>query len=68
MRIDLNQAGQKTETLSKLTPEMIAGLEESLSQVGTYGEVHLVVEKGNLCFVRTVRSEAVTGELDRDSG
>ncbi len=37
----------------------IAVIEEALAKVTPFGEVHLVVERGRLRFVRTIKSEAV---------
>lgn len=39
-----------------LRPEQIKMIDEALAAIGEYGEVHLVVEKGRLRFVRTERS------------
>ena len=38
----------------------VLAIDQALDKIGPYGEVHLVVEKGRLRFIRTVRSEAVT--------
>ncbi|MCL5951019.1 MAG: hypothetical protein M1132_04725 [Chloroflexi bacterium] len=38
----------------------VVAIDQALDKIGPYGEVHLVVEKGRLRFIRTVRSEAVT--------
>ncbi|MDE3091004.1 MAG: hypothetical protein KGJ80_16650 [Chloroflexota bacterium] len=37
----------------------ISAIDQALEKVGLYGEVHLIVEKGRLRYIRTVRSEAV---------
>lgn len=34
-------------------------IENALRRVGAFGEVHLVVERGRIRFVRTIKSEAV---------
>lgn len=39
-----------------LRPEQIKMIDEALAAIGEYGEVHLVVEKGHLRFVRIERS------------
>jgi hypothetical protein len=36
-----------------MRPEQIKRIEETLAAIGEYGEVHLVVEKGRLRFIRT---------------
>jgi hypothetical protein len=42
-----------------LTPSVIAAIEHALEKVGPFGEVHLIVERGHLRFIRTIRSEAI---------
>ena len=37
----------------------IAAIDQALKEIGPFGEVHLVVEKGHLRFIRTVRSEPI---------
>ncbi len=34
-------------------------IENALRRVGAFGEVHLVVERGRIRFVRTIKSESV---------
>lgn len=41
----------------KLRARQIAVIEDALKKVGPYGEVHLIVERGRIRFVRTIRSE-----------
>jgi|GEM_PF-6166614 len=45
--------------LKFLKPRDISIIEEALNGIGDFGEVHLVVERGRLRFVRTLRSEAL---------
>lgn len=45
--------------LGVLRPADISAIAQALEKVGLYGKVHLVVEKGRLRYIRTVRSEAV---------
>lgn len=42
-----------------LNPSVITAIEEALNKVGAFGEVHLIIERGNLRFIRTIRSEAI---------
>ena len=42
--------------LNFLRPEQIKMIDEALAAIGGYGEVHLVVEKGRLRFVRIVHN------------
>jgi hypothetical protein len=51
--------GSVPATLSVLRPGDIALIEQALERVGDFGEVHLVVERGHLRFIRTVQSESV---------
>ena len=48
--------GQHTGDALKLTPTAVAFLETCLQEVGEFGEIHLVVQNGQLRFVRTVKS------------
>ena len=50
--------------LKILQPGDLAAIDQALARIGMYGEVHLVVEKGRLRYIRTVRSEAVVGNSD----
>lgn len=45
--------------LKYLRPQDVAMIEEALAKVAPFGEVHLVIERGRLRFVRTIKSEAV---------
>ena len=52
-------AGQLTPgqlTPGQLTPDLVAQVQTALKEVGEYGEVHLVVVKGAIRFVRTLKS------------
>ena len=51
-----------------LRPADISKIARALEKVGLYGEVHLVVEKGRLRYIRTVCSEAVLAAPDRNLG
>ena len=45
--------------LGLLRSQDIAVIEQALKKVGAFGEVHLVIERGRLRFVRTLKSETV---------
>lgn len=42
-----------------LKPDVIVVIERALNNVGPFGEVQLVIEKGNLRYIRTIKSEPV---------
>jgi hypothetical protein len=43
-------------TLHSLTPRQVQMIDDALQQVGDFGEVRLVVQRGRLRFVEIVRS------------
>ncbi len=43
--------------LKALTPRQIRAIDEALAAVGDYGEVRLIVNRGKLRFVQTLKSE-----------
>jgi len=45
-----------TPTKKALTPEQISMIEEALASTGEYGEVRLIIEKGQIRFVTVSRS------------
>lgn len=45
--------------LKKLTPEQIEEINEYLASVGNYGEIHLIVQHGELRYINTVASHKV---------
>jgi hypothetical protein len=47
------------DELSFLTRQTVRRVDEALCRLGPYGEVRLVVMKGRLRFIQTVRSEEV---------
>jgi hypothetical protein len=62
----------ENRTLSFLNPRQVMMIDEALSQVGDFGEVRLVVERGRLRFLTTQNSYDVlkwrpTTLLDQDS-
>ncbi len=42
--------------LKKLTPEQVLRIDELLGEVGDYGEVRLIVQRGELRFINKVES------------
>lgn len=42
--------------LQKLTPEQIRQIDEMLEEVGLYGEVHIIVQRGELRYINKVES------------
>lgn len=48
------------DELGFLTRQTVRRVDEALCRLGPYGEVRLVVMKGRLRFIQTVRSEEVT--------
>lgn len=48
------------DELGFLTWQTVRRVDEALCQLGSFGEVRLVVVKGRLRFIQTVRSEEVT--------
>lgn len=44
---------------SLLSAYSIAVIEAALRKVSPFGEVHLIVERGHIRFVRTLKSEAI---------
>lgn len=48
------------DELTFLTRQTVRRVDEALSRLGPYGEVRLIVVKGRLRFIQTMRSEEVT--------
>ena len=42
-----------------LRPRDIAFIEDAMRKVGPFGEIHLVIERGRIRFVRMIKSEAI---------
>ena len=49
----------KTPVNNLLSANTIAVIEAALRKVSPFGEVHLIVERGHLRFVRNIKSEAI---------
>jgi hypothetical protein len=46
----------KVPELQFLTPELVARIDALLATVGDYGEIHLVVQRGELRYINRVES------------
>ncbi len=56
------------DELTFLTRQTARRVDEALSRLGPYGEVRLIVVRGRLRFIQTMRSEEVTpAEEGRDA-
>ena len=44
-----------------LPPELVQHIEQALAEVGAFGEVHLIKEKGRVRFIKRVTSEEAAG-------
>lgn len=53
-----------TGKVLRLTPELVRQIEQVLSDVGEYGEVHLIVQRGELRYINAVHSHRATGTLE----
>ena len=42
--------------LKKLTSEQVAQIDELLSSLGEYGEIHLILQRGELKYINKVES------------
>ena len=55
-----NNPDEKSQTwsnpLRKLTSDQVRQIDEALAAVGDYGEVHLIVQRGELRYVNKVES------------
>lgn len=47
---------QKQLDLKKLTVEQVEQIDELLSSLGEYGEVHLIIQRGILTYINKVES------------
>ncbi len=53
---DLSEVLALLGRLKKLTVEQIAQIDDFLYSIGDYGEVHLIVQRGNLKYINKVES------------
>ncbi len=61
-RAQEEEAGKRV--LRILRPRDVAAIDHALDEIGAFGEVHLVMEKGRLRYIRTVKSEALLSTPD----
>ncbi len=54
--------------LEVLTPEQVCRIDELLAEVGEYGEVHLIVQKGELRYINKVESYKAWKSDDHHDG
>lgn len=52
--------------LYKLTLEQIRRIDEMLDDLGEYGEVHIIVQKGELRYINKLESYALWDREDSD--
>ncbi|MBL8088988.1 MAG: hypothetical protein JNJ43_01575 [Anaerolineales bacterium] len=52
--------------LLKLTPEHIKQIDEMLAEIGSYGQVHIIVENGHLRYINKVESRKFRNREDED--
>lgn len=52
--------------LSKLTIEHIKQIDEMLDEIGKYGEVHIIVQNGELRYINKVESYRLWGRENND--
>ncbi len=55
----VNLPGLKLKTL---TPEQVERIDEVLTSIGEYGEVHLIVQRGELRYINKVESYKITND------
>lgn len=52
--------------LYKLTLEYIKRIDEMLDELGEYGELHIIVQKGQLRYINKVESYRLINKEDRE--
>jgi hypothetical protein len=52
--------------LQKLTLEQVKRIDEMLDEVGEYGEVHIIVQRGELRYINKVESYKLWDKEDKD--
>jgi len=53
-----------TDGVKPLRQRELAIIESEIKKVGAFGEVHLVIERGRIRFIRTITSQAVENTVD----
>jgi len=56
----------KAPGLKKLTVEQVEQIDELLSSLGDYGEIHLIVKRGELKYVNKVESNKAWKDEERE--
>ena len=54
--------------LRKLTLEQVEQIDQFLEAVGDYGEVHVIVQRGEVRYINKVESHKVRNNGEADSG
>jgi hypothetical protein len=59
----LNQSNlaKNVQKVKALTPEQVRQINELLLAIGEYGEIHLIVQRGELRYINKVESYKVCG-------
>ena len=52
--------------LLKLTPEQVRRIDEMLDELGEYGELHIIVQNGELRYINKVESYRLWGRENND--
>lgn len=52
--------------LYKLTLEYIKRIDEMLDELGEYGELHIIVQRGRLKYINKVESYSLSDKEDRE--
>ena len=61
-RFDVPQKKNTCDQMVKgLTPDQVREINEYLDSLGEYGEIHLVVQHGELRYINTVASHKAVG-------
>lgn len=55
----------KIQNLKRLTPDQIRRIDELLASVGEYGEVHLIIQKGQLRYINRVESYKAWNDVEK---
>ncbi len=53
--------------LKSLTPEQVDRVNELLTSIGDYGEIHLIIQRGELRYINKVESYKVWQEKPKES-
>ncbi len=50
------RANDRNPKLKRLSPQQVQRIDDFLTSLGDYGEVHLIVQNGELRYINTVES------------